>query len=376
MSDSAATQNFKAGLFVLTGLVLAIAMVFILSNAWSSMFGVRHVDYTVKFPVSQGVKFLSSGSDVRLGGLKVGRVQSVVLDHEKDPVEHVRVIFSMPAHIGLFSNAVVFVNTALIGNQSFLEIDSVGWDDADRPSGAVGKPGVKLAAGDLLLGTPGEGMITSMLGPAGASDATAMLANMSAISKKLRSDGALLPWAMGDKPAGDFTGGVAALGRTMQRIEGDGQLLPWALGDDSAADVEASLKAVRSTLTSLEGHWPVWSSAVGSTLANLDLSSQQMTMMMQELRNSPWRLLYRPTEVESSNELLFEASRNFVFGAADLRSAAQSMQAFIDRRGEAAADTQAFKLMQKNLLESARRYERAQQELEQVLQHVGPHSTP
>ena len=94
MSSTAATQNFKAGIFVLSGAALTIALVFILSNAWSAMFGVRHVSYTVVFPVSNGVQFLAPGSDVRLGGLKV--VRSLTIP------DIVSVFLSIPDIVGNF----------------------------------------------------------------------------------------------------------------------------------------------------------------------------------------------------------------------------------------------------------------------------------
>lgn len=376
MSSTAASQNFKAGSFVLAGVALTIAVIFVLSNAWGAMFGDRKVDYTVIYPVSEGVHYLSPGSGVRLGGLLVGKVQSVELNHVQDPVEHVKVVFTMPANLELYSNADVLVSSALIGNISYLKIVSVGWGKDSRPAGDTGPVGTPLSAGGSLEGTVTVGMLGSLLGSGGAADTNATLSNIAAITEKLRGDGALLPWALGDVPAQALSDGVAAVGRTMQRLETNGAVLKWALGDPSATSVQASLTAMEGMLSSLEGHWPLWSSAVGSTLANLDLSGQQLNLMMQELRTSPWRLLYRPTKAEASNELLFEASRNFVFGAADLRSAAQSMDRLLQAHGDTAADLPAFALLKDNLLKAAGRYEHAQRQLEQILKATGTNPAP
>jgi hypothetical protein len=90
---------------------------------------------------------------------------------------------------------------------------------------------------------------------------------------------------------------------------------------------------------------------------------------MQEARNAPWRLLYQPSELEVTNELLYEASRNFVFGAADLKSAAASMDRLVNARGdELSTDMRDFKLVRDNLNAAVSRYERAQTQLSQVLQ--------
>ncbi len=376
MSHTAASQNLKAGSFVLIGIALTIAVIFILSNAWGAMFGDRKVSYTVVYPVADGVHYLSKGSGVRLGGLLVGGIEAVVLDHEQDPVEQVKVTFSIPANLELYTNAQVIVSSALIGNISYLNIVSVGWGKGSQPMGDKGTVGTPLIAGGTLAGTVSTGMIDMILGTAGAADTNATLSNIAAITEKLRGDGELLPWAIGDVPAQSFSQGINAMGRTMQKLESNGEVLKWALGDSSAANVGSSLTAVQQTLTSLEGHWPLWSSAVGSTLANLDLSGQQLNLMMKELRTSPWRLLYRPTQAEASNELLFEASRNFVFGAADLRSAAKSMDRLLEAHGDAAESSPAFALLKDNLLQAASRYEHAQQQLEQILKATKANAAP
>jgi ABC-type transporter Mla subunit MlaD len=376
MSTSATSQNLKAGSFVLSGIVLIIAVIFILSNAWSVMFGAAKVSFVVVYPVVDGVDYLSEGSGVRLGGLLVGKVESVALDHVEDPVEHVKVQFTMPVNLALYSNAQVFVSSAIIGNISYIDIVSVGWGKDNRPAGETGAAGTPMTAGSTLVGTISEGVIGSVLGSRGAADTNQMLNNLAAISTKLRDDGNLLPWAIGDGPAKSLTAGMTSIGRTLQKLEANGEVLKWAMGDASATSVATSLTAMEQTLASLQGHWPLWSSAIDSTLANLDLSGQQLNLMMQELRTSPWRLLYRPTEAEASNELLFEASRNFVFGAADLRSAAHSMDRLVQAHGDAAGGQPAFKLLKDNLLKAASRYEHAQQQLEQILKSTGVQSTP
>jgi hypothetical protein len=70
-----------------------------------------------------------------------------------------------------------------------------------------------------------------------------------------------------------------------------------------------------------------------------------------------------------TNELLYEASRNFVFGAADLKSAAASMDRLVNARGdELSTEMRDFKLVRDNLNAAVSRYERAQTQLSQVLQ--------
>ena len=350
MSDQATSQNIKAGSFVLTGLALAIASVFILSNAWSSLTGGVTVNYTVTFPVSEGVGFLAPGSSVRIGGIKSGEVLAVQLEQHDDRVDQIAVRFDLDATIELCSNATVLVRSPLIGSTSTLDVVSVGWEGASRPDGAQGVAGTRLAGDDRFAGTVSGGMLGALLGPGGAESTSATLANLAFISGKLKEDGALLPWAIGDTNA-------AKVG-------------------ESIANLDASLESARATLMSLEARWPLWASAVGNTLANLDLTGQQMSLMVQELRNSPWRLLYRPTADEARREMLYEASRNFVFGAADLRSALQSLDRLVKDHGDAAADMPAWALLKQNLEAASKRYTNAQQQLDAVLQQMAPAQQP
>ena len=46
---------------------------------------------------------------------------------------------------------------------------------------------------------------------------------------------------------------------------------------------------------------------------------------MIEIRRSPWKVLYRPTEKELENELLYEATRSFAVAAADMKAASVSV---------------------------------------------------
>ena len=133
-------------------------------------------------------------------------------------------------------------------------------------------------------------------------------------------------------------------------------------------DLSTALADARTVVSDLKSHMPLWSEDVGAMLANLNLASQQLDLLVAEARNAPWRLLYQPSEREVTGELLYEASRNFVFGAADVKSAAQSLDHLVSARGDALdTDARDFTLVRDNLLEALRRYERAQEQLAQIL---------
>ena len=143
----------------------------------------------------------------------------------------------------------------------------------------------------------------------------------------------------------------------------------------SLADAYASSDTAQSTLLDVQtvvgdvkARSSVWIADLDRTLANVLLAAQQLNQLLGEVKTSPWRLLYRPTDTQLRQELIYSASRNFVFGAADLKSAAESMQRFIEAAGGAVdADDPQLEIIRRNLIDSARRYERAQEQMMDLL---------
>ncbi|MCA9295392.1 MAG: hypothetical protein KC983_02725 [Phycisphaerales bacterium] len=71
-------NNVRAGLFVTITLLIAMGIVFALTDIKDVFLTSRHA-YRVTYTVESGVKSLSPGSQVRIGGLPVGRVKDVAL---------------------------------------------------------------------------------------------------------------------------------------------------------------------------------------------------------------------------------------------------------------------------------------------------------
>lgn len=68
-------------------------------------------------------------------------------------------------------------------------------------------------------------------------------------------------------------------------------------------------------------------------IANLRLTSDQLKLTAVEVRRSPWRLLYKPTEEELDTDNLYNASRSFSLAATTLESTADSLNALMNRYG-------------------------------------------
>lgn len=427
-------NNVKAGCFVVTALATGLVVIFVLGDIWNRVLGPATTGYRASFQISDGVGYLKSGSEVRLGGVGIGQVHRVELVTSADPVRTIDIEFDIPSDIALYSNAVATIQSGLISSDSFVQISSVGWDQANRSTGDRGEPGTRLVEGDVLVGTPTGGMLGAMLGPETSAAVQKTVDHIETITAGLRDDGRVLEWIVGKDEGHALERGLGTLGQVFERMDQNGYTIEWILGDQSASDlrdaiaeantlvarvqedwsgregapgwsaeISTVLKAgeplsqtiteVRDFITSnrdrfqqivngldqsivdgqqiiadLRANAPLWSSDVGATLANLELASQQLNLLTAEARNAPWRLLYQPSEKEVTGELIYEASRNFVFGSADVKSAAESLDRLVASRGQS-LDTNAadFKLIRDNLAESVRRWEKAREQLAKIL---------
>src|SRR5688572_9034819 len=69
-------NNVKAGVFVTIALLLGILVVMVLTDALERLRRQTR-DYTVVYNVDSGVPNIKRGSEVRVGGLRMGRVDTV-----------------------------------------------------------------------------------------------------------------------------------------------------------------------------------------------------------------------------------------------------------------------------------------------------------
>lgn len=424
MSNAAtrAQNNIKAGVFVSIAILIGLSVVFILGN-FKQYFQARAVEYNVTFPVAQGVGGLGEGSFVDIGGIQVGEVKSVALDyHSGEPVNLITVKFSVPADITIRSNAKVSVHSGLLSTSSWLSFSSMG------DAAGVVEPGSTFMGSTMS-------MLESLMGGDAAESLTSTLESFATITNQIESNGELLKWLLGDEQADHVDSTVLVLQEAIEQgnaflsklntdwanwsgdidvvmaqaedlamsMQNVSNLINDNAGtyqeivdniDSTVVDVSSVAQQLRSTTmpkleafvdtaqTTLADVQKVvvdvktrvgpWLADVDRTLANLMLASQQLNQLLTEVKASPWRLLYRPTDAQMGQELIYEASRNFVFGAADLKSAASSMQRLIDTRGAAlASDDPQLELLRSNLLESAKRYQRAQDQLMGMLRGEG-----
>ncbi|MDZ4756456.1 MAG: hypothetical protein SGJ11_18435, partial [Phycisphaerae bacterium] len=152
-------NNLRAGFFVLSAVALAAATFVALQQfSWSS----RH-PYRLRFLVENGVTGLSEGSEVHVGGLKRGRVLSIVPVTEGGRLTRIEVDFDLDAAITLFKNAEAVRVSPILGNTSWINFVSIG-GPVDLDGDGVNEPVAALPIGGTLDAVESPGLLTNIVG--------------------------------------------------------------------------------------------------------------------------------------------------------------------------------------------------------------------
>lgn len=407
-------NNVRAGVFVTVTLLLGLVVIGALTHVIEN-FSHASTKYDVVFDVASGVSNLKSGADVRVGGVRLGRVTRVMPRVDPgSPFREIVVSFKLDKRVQLYDDAVIVIAASLIGSDAWIDIPSVGL--SGRPPGAT------------IRGTPSSGALTTFLGPEGAADARRIVRNVREFSEffpTVKDD-----YAKRIVPTLDNVEAASADVKTMiadfrqKRYAGWAdavdKIMAWAVEETKRIDegvaeakglladarsvvaenrqaVKAAADNVRSVtekvntqtidkvhalldsgqegldeatraLENFRVDYAAWATDIGEALGNANLAAQQLKLTMIETRRSPWKVLYRPSSTELEHELLYEATRSFAVAAADLKAASESVERVLaEHPGEVASDEEAFKRLKKNLLDSLAGYEKAQQQLLDVL---------
>lgn len=409
-------NNVRAGIFVTVTMLMAVVTVIILSNAWQGIFSSSN-KYTVIYDVSSGVRNLKEGADVRVGGMSFGQVLSIKPRiSEGAPFEQIEVEFSVNSPVEIFANAEILVTSSLIGSDAWLDIPSVGTPDAG-PAPDDGVPGIASV-----------GVLTGLLGPGNASKASAMIndakqftsfmagvedeyqqrvvpilsnaesatGDMAELTHTIRDENwpvwsanvnRVLDWASSATEDFDaiLVNGRGILEDNRPKIDNAVDNLETASGTvkeltdtfntttlaklhDLLDTGQESMDNALAVLENVNREFDSWMPDVHDMLANFRLTAQQLKLTAVEVRRSPWKLLYTPSPSEVEHELLYSAARSFASAASDLKASAGSMQRVLDRHGEEAInDPKTVQRLNKYLIESMEKYEKAQQDLIDVI---------
>jgi len=416
-------NNVRTGVFVSVTLIVAVVIIVVLSGVWRSL-TLATWRYTVEYPVNAGVSNLKSRADVRVGGMAMGQVYAVRAVLSADaPFERIAVDFTLDRRIRLHSNAKILVTTPLIGADAWLDIPDVG--SLTDEEGQTIEDARLLEEGDRIDGTVAVGLLSTLVGPDNAEDVTTFSDFLATIPDEYEEHMApILEKADTTlKEAGDIAGKInkdydrwrLTVNDVMDRANRIAENIEKttdearAMVEENSPDVRNFIKdmtvfgqdaieisdrvkaetvdkitellergqagvdsfasAIENIQVKLDAEWP----NIDEALANARLASQQLKLTMIEVRRSPWKFLYRPSPTELEHEMLYEAARSFAVAASDLKAASDAVNRVVTlHAGELMDDRETFEQLKKNLQESYKRYEQAQEALFGVLINEGP----
>jgi len=389
-------NNVRAGIFVSLSILAAVFSIIVLTDAWRALFEPTH-EYTVIFEVSDGVQNLKSGANVLIGGMLMGEVAEVAPRTDQRAFEQILVTLAINKDIQLYQGAEITIGSAIIGENAWIEVTSVGEPD-------LGEPHDRQFIG---ISAP---ILGGLLGAVSADDTEAMVAdfkgaasNVRELTERVNTEDwprwadridVVTEWAA--KAAGDFDAvfqdgrdllaeyknlvaenrpNIDAAIENIKAGTGDAREVARHLREVTVTKVDnfldtgqASLDTAYEVVGKVNRDYDVWEPDLRDALAAARLSGQQLKLFAAELRRSPWKLLYRPEREEYEHELLYEATRSFAMAASDLKAASESARRITDARGaDIQLDEQTRKLVNDMLSDAIKRYQASEERLATVL---------
>jgi ABC-type transporter Mla subunit MlaD len=375
---------FKAGLFIVVSLVLIIGVIVAIKGV-GRIIEPQQVR-TATFTLADDISGLRLGDDVRVGGLKVGAVRSLAIEPPADEnaQPHIFVTYHIPRRIVLRQGARVGVQSTITGTSS-LNFDAQGTGPAladnaplpGKPSGYTTLmntaselgPQIKQLVADVRTVTLPK--VNTAVDHAGglASDARAkfptIVARYEEVMVKIRD-------LLGDTTP-DIRGTLANLNKTTGTLK---DKLPPAMDkadtllaklNTTIDNTQGTLKDLVTTLENAKAITGTLRSVVVQNRSRLDdmvrsakSASDNLKFATEEIRRSPWRLLYKPRPNEMANLNLFDATRAFASGAGDLSDASAALR---DALKDPHADPQRVQKLIDQLDQSFSKFQQVEQTL-------------
>ena len=386
------SNSVRAGAFLVTGAALALVVVLVLMKT-DILTGKN--TYVVDFEMDDGVAGLEEGAEVRVSGLKVGRVKSIDQDFAN---EKIKVTVEMRRDIVVRSDAKVMRAQPLLGNYSWLNFSSLG-------TGAV------LPDEGKIVAQRSGGLLATIVGPQNASSANEMFMNAVAFTRKLeefaRDDYPVVKRTLANadstvaeirdgfsKWSPRITSGIGEAESAMRKLNltmDDAQVAVKDARevvahfretnvkqlDATLADAQRGAERFANAMDSLDTEMVAQLPAVRTMLADLRQGAAQVKLASMEVRRSPWKLFYRPTGDELARENLYESARAFALASSDMRVAGEALAAVVREQPDRFADDAKFRdALKAQVTDSMVRYEAAQKALFDVLRADFPKDAP
>jgi ABC-type transporter Mla subunit MlaD len=320
---------FIAGLFILISIGVAGFIVVGVNGALHVV--EPNADRQVTFKLTDNLSGLNKGDDLRLGGLKVGVVKSitVVTDGTPDGEPRIIVVFSMPARYKLHADAIVLTESSLTG-VPYLNIERLG--NGKQAHEVDGQPATFTQVAALLRSEGPEAMAILH----DVSKSTIPKIN-SAVDETGQAMSQVRDLINDNKT--DLHGTVASLHTSMDGIR---EKLPGILeslqtdlhkvqetvdhAQTALTDLTTSLSNARDITDSARSILVTNRGKIENIVSGLKTTSDNLKGASMEIRQSPWRLLYKPAPDEMGNLNLFDSARQFADGASNLNDAATALR--------------------------------------------------
>jgi phospholipid/cholesterol/gamma-HCH transport system substrate-binding protein len=345
-------SQFKAGLFIIISVLLIFGVIIAIKGVKAVFEPVeeRHV----RFSLSDDIGGLRIGDEVRIGGFKVGVVRRIDLEGlDKGSQASLRVTFSVPQQYPLYQNAHIAIQTTVTGT-SVLNIDDIGSGTLLADSMELkGNPSALTALEASLAGAGPDVMsiIRSVKNDTlpkinlAAGKASGSLDSITQAGDTIGS------YLSDTKP--DFRGTM----RNLNSITTDANAkLPGILdhADAFINNVSTALNNASGTLEDLKATLANTKDITGSAkeiivtnrsridriIQSLKATGDNLKGTTDDLRRSPWRILYHPGPGEMDNLELYDAARQFADGANNINDASLALRDAMNNPGADKAQLQ------------------------------------
>ena len=312
-----ARNEIAVGVTVTIVLLLAIYIVVMLAD-WPSLFAPQQ-KITVRMPYKVGLRGLTKGSLVYLGGFKIGQIIDIgigKLDPESTDSNDVYVFFTMkiPQQYHLRRDCVLVSQSNMLGGQVMLAIEDLGIN------GELIKDGQTV---DLLLADTVIEALKHEFDPD----------NPESLFSQMKED-------------------IPAITEQVLHI---------------LDKVDKALDTAQSAIANIEEYTN--DERINKIVDNLNEISINLKLTTREVRRAPWKLLYKPGPREFKIQSLVDSAGAFAAGAENLDSTALRLQKLAEKAdSEVHGDRDRIEAMIQELQTSFDRFQEAEKEFWEQLE--------
>ncbi len=310
------TRNEVAvGITVLVVLALTVYIVMALGD-WETLF-VPKQEITIRQSYCAGIRGLSKGSAVHLGGMRIGQVVSTDIRKSttvSTGAESIHVFFTMeiPQDYQLRDDCKLTTQSNLLGGQTVLVIENPGC------TGNIIADGQTV---DLALSASVMDTMKQEFNP---DDPNSLLMQFKAIAAQLEVSLEII---------------TAQIQQTLTKA-------------DTALD---TTQLVLRDIKNLVG-----GARIDKILSNVTDISTNLKLTSREVRRAPWKLLYRPGQKEFKIQALVDSAGAFAAGAEQLDIAALRLKTLVDSTDKQLTDREELEKMISQLEASFQQFQKVE----------------